>query len=785
MTEPTKRKRADITLAAIALLSAFLNAYNIWLDQTGNAYYTAAVTSMLQNFHAFFYASLDSVGFVTVDKPPVTFWVQTASAYLFGVHGWSVILPQALAGIGSVLLLYAMVRPTYGLTAARLAALAMACTPIAVAVARTNNVDALLVFTLLLAAWMLLRGARSGQWGWALGAFAMIGVAFNEKMLQAYMVLPAFYLFYVLAYRMQRKKKIVVLTGATAVMVVLSLSWALAVDLTAKDSRPYIGSSQTNSVMELAFGYNGISRLTGNGSGVPGGGGNRGGGGGWPGGTMSGDGRGDAAFGDGQGRDGTAYGNGQGRGVGRGNAAAAAANGQNQGSANASGTGDGQAAPGMNDNADAMVPDDGMGGNSSSPDGVTGGTGGNAAAPDGGMNGNFPGGAPPSFEGGGQRGGAGGAFNTGKAGPLRLFQSALSGQISWLLPFAFLSAVGLLAGVRRRQPLTDKQRMTLFWLAWLLPGMVFFSIAGFFHSYYLIMLAPPIAALFGAGWNELREHHRAKRGWLAYLFPGAIAASAAYQIYILSPYASEIGRGWIVAVGLLGVGSALVLAAPVLRPPLVRAAAVCGLLGLMIAPLYWSATPLLYGGNSMIPSAGPDLNRSAGRGADSFGGMNGAGAALPAFTFGQGAQGGRGGESGSVNEALYAYLTQNNTGEPYLFATSNVNTAESYIIKTGKAVMAMGGFSGSDPILTVDKVKQLVADGKVKYFLLSDGGFGGFGGGPGGGSSEATAWIKENGKLIDASAWQSADASAADAADGLDGGGRMGGNLSLYLVQNP
>ncbi len=150
----------DAILILIALLSAFLNTFNIWKDLYANAYYTSAVTSMLQNWHNFFYASFDPAGYVTVDKPPVTFWVQTIFAYIFGVHGWSVILPQALAGVGSVLLIYKLVKPTFGVTVARLAGLVMACTPVAVAVSRTNNIYSLLVFVLLLATWMLFRAMR-------------------------------------------------------------------------------------------------------------------------------------------------------------------------------------------------------------------------------------------------------------------------------------------------------------------------------------------------------------------------------------------------------------------------------------------------------------------------------------------------------------------------------------------------------------------------------------------------------------------------------------------------
>ncbi|MFD1910015.1 glycosyltransferase family 39 protein [Paenibacillus rhizoplanae] len=187
-----KRPGTDVVLLMIMLLAAVLYGYGIWNDQYANTYYTTAVGSMLQSFHNFFFASLDSAGSVTVDKPPVTFWLQTLSALVFGLHGWSVILPQVLSGVGSVLLVYLLVKPTFGRAAARLAALVMAATPVAAAVSRTNNIDTLLVFTLLLAAWFLFRGTQTHRLGSLLAAFGLIGVAFNEKMLQAYMVLPAF-----------------------------------------------------------------------------------------------------------------------------------------------------------------------------------------------------------------------------------------------------------------------------------------------------------------------------------------------------------------------------------------------------------------------------------------------------------------------------------------------------------------------------------------------------------------------------------------------------------------
>ncbi|MFD0694616.1 glycosyltransferase family 39 protein [Paenibacillus sp. GCM10027628] len=677
-----KSQRFDFILVAIALLAAVLNMYGIWKDNTVNGYYTAAVTSMLQSFHNFFFASFDPAGYVTVDKPPVTFWIQTLSAYLFGMHGWSVILPQALAGVGSVLLMYFIIKPTFGKTSARLASLVFACTPIAAAVSRTNNVDSMLVFTLVLATWMLMRGVRRGKWGWVVAAFAMIGVAFNMKMLQAYMIVPAFYLFYIFANKVNWKSKLKVLTGATAVLISLSLSWAVIVDSIPADKRPYMGSSQTNSVLELAFGYNGVSRLTGNKG--PGGGGTR---------PDSGQFKQD----EGRTRDGAS---------------------------------DGNSKRSTQDSIASMA-----------QDGVTAPTGQDGQMPgfdgQGGPQGGFPGGQV----GGPGGNGGGGAFNTGKAGPLRLFQSALSGQISWVLPFAVFGALALLIGIRRKKPLTAKQFEALFWLAWLLPAAAFFSVAGFFHQYYLIMLAAPIAALAGAGWTELWSYYRDRSGWKMWLMPAAIAVTTAFEVYIIYPYHQQIGAGWATGVGIAGAAAALLLVVALKKEKLAHTAAMLGLLALLVAPLYWAATPLLYGGNSMLPEAGPNLKQSSGIGGNRMGG------------------------SSEVNSQLLDYVTKNNTGETYLFAVSRATEASSYIIQTGKAVMAMGGFSGSDPILTVDKLKQMVANKEIKYFLLSSGG--GFGGG--GASSEVTTWIKAHSTEVPKSEYQSvATTQAQQAGDGQD-----------------
>nr|WP_136604554.1 glycosyltransferase family 39 protein [Paenibacillus dokdonensis] len=701
----TKSKnRIDVVLVIAILLAVFFSVFGIWDDQYVNAYYTSAVKSMLQSFHNFFYASFDPGGYVTVDKPPVAFWLQTISAMIFGFHGWSVILPQALAYIGSTLLVYFLVKPTFSIWAARLASLAMACTPVAAAVARTNNVDSLLVFTLLLGTWMLFRGIRLKKVGWILGAFAMIGVGFNIKMLQAYMVVPAFYLFYLLAFKTGWKKKWITLAGATITLAVVSVSWAVIVDSVPAADRPYIGSSQTNSVLELAFGYNGVSRLTGN------------------------------------------------RGTGGGNPGAGGMDFRQNDRSEQSSTDRGSQ---IGSSGSVQVPSKSSSGNAPS-----GRSDGNSSTGSG-FNGNASGGSfggGPGGEGGGMppgmngRGG-GGMFNTGTPGVFRLFQQELSGQASWMLPYALMGCIGLLAGWRWRKSMTDGQKETLFWLAWLIPVMGFFSIAGFFHQYYLVMMGPPIAALTGAGWSRMWKDYRHSERWKSWMLPAAVIITTGFEAFILRSYTSQIGSALMIIALVTGVTSAILLVILRKKEGRTLSLAVTGLIVLLIAPAYWSATPIIYGQSSQLPAAGPGESSGGGR-------MN-----------------------GTVNESLLSYVTQNNTGEEYLFATSSAMTAAPYIIRTGSAVMAMGGYSGSDPILTLDGVKKLVQEGKVKFFLLS--GQGGMGRGE---SSEVTEWIKANATEVPQEDWQDSSENSQSGSGKSSGGGSfrggMEGSTTLYEIHS-
>src|SRR5215208_5252817 len=206
-----------MVLIAVLALSAFLNLYQLRSEGYANVYYAATVKDMLDSWHNFFFASYDA-GFVSVDKPPLGFWIQAASAYLFGFHGWSLLLPQALAGVLCVALLYHLVDRSFGPVAGLLAALALALTPISVATSRHNNLESLLALAVLLAAWAFILAAETGRLRWlVVGGLVMGLLGFNIKMLEAFVVLPAFYLLYLVAAPVGWRRRMIHLGLATVV----------------------------------------------------------------------------------------------------------------------------------------------------------------------------------------------------------------------------------------------------------------------------------------------------------------------------------------------------------------------------------------------------------------------------------------------------------------------------------------------------------------------------------------------------------------------------------------
>ncbi|HUX87382.1 MAG TPA: glycosyltransferase family 39 protein, partial [Chloroflexota bacterium] len=318
----------------------------------------------------------------------------------------------------------------------------------------------------------------------------------------------------------------------------------------------------------------------------------------------------------------------------------------------------------------------------------------------------------PAFNGGGM-------FGTGTPGTLRLIQQALGGQIAWLLPAAILGMIAV-AWQRRLHLRSDRRQQSLvLWGAWLLTMGIFFSVAGFFHPYYLTDLAPAIAALFGIGivtmWRDFR-----RGSWRGWLFPLALVVTAAEQIFLLRAYPAW--GSWLIplivglgVVGLVGLGVSFLSTRVSLAPWAGQLAAVAvsvAVLSLIISPTLWAAIPVVQGQAAQLPEAGPSRSRD-------FGGPRGGFGGPPADPNG-----------GSTDASLISYLEANRGSAKYLVAVPSSMSADSLILSTNQPVMALGGFSGRDPILTTSLLQALIKAGTVRFFLISEGRFGGPGGTP-------------------------------------------------------
>ncbi|MHB9753664.1 ArnT family glycosyltransferase [Streptomyces sp. BYX5S] len=260
-------------LLAILVLAGVLYAWN--LSSSGlNSFYSAAVYSGTQSWKAWFFGSIDAGNFLTVDKPPLSLMAMSLSCRIFGFGTWQMMLPQIAAGLGSIWILHSSVKRVWGHAAAAVAALVLALTPITVAINRDNNPDTLLVLLMVGGAALALRATRNGRLLPLLGSAALFGLAFNTKMLQGYIALPAVFAVYVYASHLGWARKVRNLVLAAVVLAVSSLWWATAVSLVPADSRPYIGGSTDGTAWDLIMGYNGFGRiLGGEGNGGGGGGG--------------------------------------------------------------------------------------------------------------------------------------------------------------------------------------------------------------------------------------------------------------------------------------------------------------------------------------------------------------------------------------------------------------------------------------------------------------------------------------------------------------------------------
>ncbi|MCC5581851.1 glycosyltransferase family 39 protein [Microtetraspora sp. AC03309] len=690
---------------AVLVLAAVLYTWALGAGGYANEYYAAAVYSGTQSWKAFFFGALDAGSFITVDKPPFALWVMGLSARVFGFGTWSMLLPQAAAGVASVALVHSAVRRSLagpaGHAAALVAALVMTLTPITVAINRDNNPDTVLVLLLVAAAWFCLEAIRTGRLRTIVIAAVLVGLAFTTKMLQAYLVLPAFALVYLYASAGAFSRRIGRLLVAGVALAVSSAWWMVIVDLWPADDRPYVGGSTDNTVWDLVVGYNGLGRIFG-----------RSGGGG----------------------------------------------------------GGGQGA---------------------------------------------------SF------GGAAGAdrlFNDIMAGQISwLIPFAVAALVAGLVltgrRAAALTGGAVLRGEGDRSATVtalrpDRRSATraalLLWGGWLVVHYAVFSFsAGTFHPYYSTAMAPAIAALAGMGGVLMWRALRSSRAW-AWVLPAAVAVTGGWSFTVLRRTTEFVPwLAWAVAgatamavLGLVAVGYG------VRRVTVVALAA--GLFAGLAGPAAYAVTPLGSAVNGTNPTAGPSTGRGM-RGPGGFpGGFEGGpGGGFPGG-FGDGPEGAPGGPSGAryggpgepggtetpegmppggtrpggramgfpggfgggpgggISDAMVAYLKKNQGDATWLVAVGSAQSASSVILSTGRPVIAMGGFTGSDPAMSVATLKRYVAEGKLKYVVVG-------GRGPGGGDSEVTEWVKANGTPVD-----SAEIGGAEA-----GGDEAGGaeeNSSLYKL---
>jgi 4-amino-4-deoxy-L-arabinose transferase-like glycosyltransferase len=642
-----------LTLLTILVLAAALRLWRLGQNGFGNEYYSAGVRSMSASWHNFLYHAFDPAGFISVDKPPVAMWIQVASVKLFGFHGASILLPQVLEGVLAVWLTYHLVQRRFGAAAGLLAALFLAVTPVSVAVDRSSNTESCLALFLLLAAWTLTRAAEEGSRPFLLVTMALVGVAFNVKMLAAFVVLPTFALVYILGAPAGVRRRLVDLTLAFIVLAAVSLSWMVVYDLTPPSKRPYAGTTDRNSVVELVVGPYGVGRFV------------------------------------------------------------------------------------RQTRPSALVAIDSASGEPAAP---------GAQSPASAVR------RPEALP----RTGAARLFVGAPAGPLRLADGQLAGQVAWLLPLAIAGlGLGALSEPLRR-PLAPSHLAVLLWSGWALSYALIYSAAGgFFHYYYLSTMAPPLAALAGIGIVAL-YHCVRHQGWRAFLVPAALLLTATWQLHIET---SALGfreglQTWLHA-GLIGgilfaAGSLTVVP---FRPTwrrfgrsLTTGALGVGLAALLVIPTAWALSNVLVAGNGYLPSA--DLYRLVAR----DGNVEGRGRSWT-------------GDPANVSQ-LIAFLTANRQGERYLLATSTTMLAAPIIIQTGEPVMARGGFHGLDPILTPERLAGMVAAQDVRFVMLGDLSPISRRLGAEVAGRPIAEWVRANGKPVDPALWRT-------------GGGRLG-VLRLY-----
>jgi len=252
------------SLLAVAALAAALYAWNI-ASVDFAPYYSVAVKSMSESWRAFFYGAFDPAATITIDKLAGAFVPQVLSARIFGFHPWSLALPQVVEGVVSVLAMYRAVRQWAGEVPGLLAALLLTLTPIAASVFGHPMEDGALTMCLVLAADAWQRAVATGRLRSLVLSGVWVGLGFQAKMLQAWMILPALFIGYLVAAPSAAAPRLLTrlwqLAVAGVAMLAVSLSWILLFTVTPAADRPYVDGSTDNSALAMVFGYNGLERF--------------------------------------------------------------------------------------------------------------------------------------------------------------------------------------------------------------------------------------------------------------------------------------------------------------------------------------------------------------------------------------------------------------------------------------------------------------------------------------------------------------------------------------------
>ncbi|MGV9883555.1 glycosyltransferase family 39 protein [Streptomyces sp. NPDC003006] len=711
---PDQPSWARPALLGIAALAGLLYAWNI--TSSGLApYYSLAARSMSESWKAFLFTTVDPAATLTMDKIGGFLWPQALSARVFGFHDWALTLPQCIMGVISVLVMYRVVRRWQGPAAGLLAAGLLTVTPVAASMFGHAMMDGSLTMCLVLAADQYQKAVGTARLRPLLLSALWIGIGFQMKMMEAWIIVPALCVGYLVAAPVRLRKRLGQLAVAGVVLLSVSLSWVALLTFTPANDRPYVDGSTNDSAAAMVFGYNGFNRLhagliDGGASASDDGGGNKDG-------ARSAPTAPPASSGPGQ----------PGSGKEKGGAERKDGAGRQPSTAQPSG-----APPGGTDGAPSEERQQGRKGQDS-------GTPGGTWAPP----------KPPSET----------------SLWLKLLRDPLAPQIGWLYPLAVIAlAIGL--STHRRAARTHPTRAGfLMWGTWLITSAcVLSAIDNLFHTAYLSVLAPPLAALSAAGTVALwRAHRAAPGGRRAWVLPAVIAAEVGWTVHLASDYTNF--APWLIPVVVVATLIAVLALGGLLRGSSARRAGLTGLLAgcvaMFAAPTAWSLSVLneRYAGSAFDASAGP-RPEGAGTGAGTgrvIGGGSGVGGGAGTVNVTQDPRT----SLTSTESKLLAYVQKHNGAAKYTMSTETTMAAAPYIYAEAVPLLPVASMHGD--ALTLTKYQELVATEDVSFALVTE---------EGAKKSKISAWVR--------SACARVDPGTYGAAAGADSDRGGGGSPTLY-----